>query len=86
VPAAVNETVGSSTWALGENVTGPGPEATLQVVVTAAGGSGRPSSVTVAAIVRELGRITVRSVPAETTGAWFNGPPPPPEGRGLRIS
>ena len=85
MPAIWNETVGSSTWALGEKLTGPGPETTLQVVVTDAGGLGRPSSVTVAAIVTVLGRMTDRSFPAETSGAWLNGPPPPPES-GLMIS
>jgi hypothetical protein len=52
-------------------VTVPGPETFDQVVVTAPGGLGRPSSVTVPSSVALAGRVIVWSGPALTFGAWF---------------
>ena len=56
-------------------VTVPGPLTIDQVMVTAPGGFGSPSSVTVPARVAAAGKVTVRSGPALTTGAWLTGAP-----------
>src|SRR5512138_2731273 len=50
-----------------------GPLSWLQVVVTAPGGFGRPSSVTVASSVADAGSTTFRSGPAFTTGGTLPG-------------
>ena len=54
-------------------VTVPGPLTSVQVRVNAAGGSGQPSSVAVPLRDALLGRATVWSGPASTTGGWFCG-------------
>ena len=53
------------------NVTVPGPSYFDQVVVTAPGGVGNPSSVTVPSSDAVSGSVTVRAGPASTTGAVF---------------
>ena len=55
------------------NVTVPGPLPLLQVVVTAPGGLGSPSSVTVPSSVAPAGSVMVWSSPASTTGAVLGG-------------
>ena len=55
------------------NVTVPGPDTTLQVVVTVAGGLGRPSSVAVPSSDAASDSATDASGPASTVGAWFCG-------------
>ena len=55
------------------NVTVPGPDTTLQVVVTTPGGSGRPSSVTVPSSDAGLPNSTDWSAPASTVGALLIG-------------
>ena len=55
------------------NVAVPGPLNCDHAVVTAAGGFGRPSSVTVPLSAAALGKTTVCAGPALTTGAWFCG-------------
>src|SRR5436190_18602553 len=54
-------------------LTGPGPLSSVQLLVVAAGGLGRPSSLTVASSAAAAGSVTVRSGPAFTTGATFGG-------------
>src|SRR5256885_4789636 len=54
-------------------LTGPGPLSSVQLLVVAAGGLGRPSSLTVASSAAAAGSVTVRSGPALTTGATFMG-------------
>ena len=60
-----------STAAALPNVTVPGPLTRVQVVVTAAGGFGSPSSVTVPSSVATPGKVIVWSGPALTDGAWL---------------
>ena len=64
-----------STVAALPNVTVPGPLTFVQVVVTAPGGFGRPSSVTVPSSVAVAGKVIVWSGPALTTGGVFAGAP-----------
>ena len=67
-PAAENVAVVSMAEA-SPNVTSPGPETLLQVVVTAPGGLGRPSSVTVPSRFAEAGgNMIVWLLPALTVG------------------
>ena len=70
VPAAEKLAVVSTAAAL-PNVTVPGPLTSVQVVVTVAGGFGKPSSVTVPSSVAAAGKVIVWSGPALTTGAWL---------------
>src|SRR5512132_4587350 len=72
VPDAEKLAVVSTALAL-PKATVPGPLTLLHVVVTAPGGLGRPSSVTVPSRVAEAGSVIVSSAPALTTGAWFCG-------------
>jgi hypothetical protein len=67
-PAAEKETVVLTELAL-PNVTVPGPLTILQVVVTAPGGFGNPSSLTVPLKLAFDGKVIVWSAPAFTTGA-----------------
>ena len=58
-------------------LTVPGPEYLVQVVVTVAGGFGRPSSLTVPFRLAAAGSVMVSLAPASTAGAVFVGVPPP---------
>ncbi len=72
VPAAEKLAVVSTNAAL-PKVTVPGPPIWVHVVVTVAGGLGKPSSVTVPSSTAFAGSAIVWSTPALTTGAWFAG-------------
>ena len=58
------------------NAAVPGPETCSQLTVTAAGGSGKPSSETSAARTAVPPMSTTRFGPASTTGAALEGGPP----------
>ncbi len=62
-----------STALASPKVTVPGPLTWLQVVVTAPGGSGSPSSVTVPSRAALSGKVIVWSDPAFTLGVWLGG-------------
>ena len=68
MPAAEKLALVSIAFGLAK-VTVPGPETFVQVVVTAPGGLGRPSSVTVPSSAAFAGRLIVWSGPAFTFGA-----------------
>src|SRR6266542_3104875 len=72
VPVAEKVAVVLFAWALAK-VTLPDPPTLLQVVVTAPGGLGSPSSVTVPPSTALLGKTMVSSGPALTTGAVLVG-------------
>jgi hypothetical protein len=77
-PGAENDAVVDNADAF-PNVTVPGPDTRDHVVVTAAGGFGRPSSDADPDNDAVAGNVTVSSAPALTVGGWFTGPPPPME-------
>ena len=83
---------GVRAWALPKLTTpAPGVDTTLQVVVRAPGGFGRPSSLAPpTSVTLDVGRVTTFEAPAWTTGAWLvpklSTPGVPPTGPASQLA
>ena len=71
VPGAANVAVVPGAAGFPKNTPETGPETRLQVVESALGGLGNPSSLAVPASVAAAGSVIVWSTPAFTVGGWL---------------